>query len=244
MTKHTELLYMHDSELVSGHGEVLEVGERDGKRYLVLDRTVFYPQGGGQQFDTGSISGSNGEFSVAEVRFDRGLVYHYGELVSGGFEVGDEVQLHVNADRRSLNSRLQSAGHLIDMAMIAADYEDFKPTKGYHFPDGPYVEYAGVIDPEKREEVKQELQRFLDEFIEQGYEVQTRIVDKDEVEQLCYLVPGNLPADKPIRIVAVWDEKYLPCGGTHVKNISELEGLKITRLKSKKGNTKVSYTIS
>jgi Ser-tRNA(Ala) deacylase AlaX len=105
---------------------------------------VFHPQGGGQPSDTGLIvfSGSDLKFSVQDVRSKDGIVLHYGVFEGSNpesgidSEKGKEVYLTVDESRRKLNSRLHSAGHLLDMCMQKVGLGHLEPGKGYHFPDG------------------------------------------------------------------------------------------------------------
>jgi Ser-tRNA(Ala) deacylase AlaX len=183
-------------------------------------------------------------FNVEEVRFADGQILHIGEFTKGTFNIGDGVKLEIDKDRRILHSKLQSGGHLIDMAMRTLGYTDLVPARGAHYPEWAEVEYEGIIPPEEVDSVSSRLQTELDKMIDQGYEVKVEMCTKEQAEVKCYTLPPQLPDNRPIRIVAVWDELYMPCGGTHVKNISELKGMKITRVKCKKGITKISYTVS
>jgi len=240
----TELLYMLDSYLFEESAKIESISDnKDGRKTIILDRTIFYPQGGGQRFDIGKISNGSVTFNVDEVRFVEGQVFHIGNYESGEFKVGDEVKLQIDKDRRILHSKLQSAGHFIDMGMRKLGFPNLIPAKGAHYPEWSEVEYEGIIAPEEIESVPQKLQQKLDEMIAQGYEVKIEMSTKEQAKDKCYILPAELPDNKPIRIVAVWDDLFMPCGGTHVRNVSELKGLKITRVKSKKGMTKVSYVI-
>lgn len=129
------------------------------------------------------------------------------------------------------------------MGMRKLGYLSLIPAKGAHYPEWSEVEYEGVVAPEEIESLPQKLQQQLDQMIAQGYEVKIEMSTKEQAKEKCYILPAELPDNKPIRIVAVWDDLFMPCGGTHVRNVSELKGLKITKVKSKKGMTKVSYVI-
>ena len=240
----TELLYMVDSYLFEESAKIESIStNEDGRKTIVLDRTIFYPQGGGQRFDIGIISNESATFNVVEVRFVEGQVLHIGNYTNGEFSIGDVAKLQIDKDRRILHSKLQSAGHFIDMGIRKLGYSNLIPAKGAHYPEWSEVEYEGVIPPEEIESVPQKLQQQLDEMISKGCEVKIEMSTKEIAKEKCYILPAELPDNKPIRIVAVWDDLFMPCGGTHVRNVSELKGLKITRVKSKKGMTKVSYVI-
>lgn len=241
----TELKYMDNQELYVDSAIVESIESYEDKKVVIVDSTILYPQGGGSPYDKGVISNESGTFRVDEVRFDYegGNVLHIGEFTAGEFKVGDEVTLEVDKERRIKHAKLQSAGHLIDMAMRDIGYAQFTPDKGYHFPDSPYVEYKGTIDFELFDEVKAKLQASVEKMIEQGYEVDCQIVGEEKAREMCYYLPGKLPENKPIRVVCLWNNEYMPCGAIHVANISELKGMRITKLKNKKGNLRIGYEI-
>lgn len=237
----TELLYMTDNSTEFSGSVVFDILTNDDQRkVLVLDKSIFYPQGGGQQYDIGTIETENGKFDVQEVRFIDGIVHHIGKFSKDSIDIGEKVTLKVDEQRRTINSKLQSAGHLIDIALRNVDYKDITPLKGYHFPDGPYVEYVGEVSGEN---IVEKLQNEVNNLTNAGFDVIVKMSNIEEAQKICYFFPLHIPEGKPIRIVSVWNNEYIPCGGTHVLNISELKGLKIKDVKNKKGNTRVSYTL-
>jgi Ser-tRNA(Ala) deacylase AlaX len=157
----TELLYLKDYRALSCQARVLDVREEEGngRSVVVLDQTIFYPQGGGQPYDQGYIESPSARLRVEEVRYNDGAVNHIGVFVvrsdspqgSGSFAEGDEVVCTVDKERRELLSRIHSAGHVVDWAVLNLGLP-WKPGKGYHFPDGPYVEYEGIIEESNRED--------------------------------------------------------------------------------------------
>ncbi|KAF5736983.1 alanine--tRNA ligase cytoplasmic [Tripterygium wilfordii] len=151
----------------------------DGRRALILDSTIFHPQGGGQPADTGFITivDLNLKFTVQDVRSKDGIVFHYGfiegapEESESKFEVGKEVLLNVDESRRKLNSRLHSAGHLLDACMQHVGLAHMEPGKGYHFPDGPFVEYKGTVPQNELLRKQNELELEANALISKGGKV-------------------------------------------------------------------------
>ena len=87
--------------------EVISVSENS----IVLDQTLFYPLGGGQNWDTGKITWDGGKVSVTEVR-GRGEIQHFvGE--DHGLEIGDSVEGEINWERRHAHMRMHTAQHLV-----------------------------------------------------------------------------------------------------------------------------------
>jgi Ser-tRNA(Ala) deacylase AlaX len=241
MPDNTDLLYLRDrstegSAVISGISQM-----EDGRSDLFLDGTLFYPQGGGQPYDQGKIATSTGELEVEETRFMEGVVHHIG-TVQGELKTGSEAKLSVDGDRRQLNNRLHTAGHLVDIAMHKMGLK-FDPGKGYHFPDSPYVEYLAMIEPEDRERVKEELSAIANELISEALPLTNRLADRDELADICLFVPDYIPEDKPSRVVFIGDYPGCPCGGTHVADLSEIGSMEIHKIKSKSGNVRLSYRL-
>src|SRR5579872_4021467 len=163
---HTYLKYLEHGELVQDTATILDVAHTEqGTPILILDQTIFYPQGGGQPYDQGTITKPDAQFQVAEVRFKDGIVSHIGEIKQGAFNVGDSVALHVDEKRRIFNSRNHSAGHLVDHAMNNLGLH-LVPGKGYHYPDGAYVEYEGVPDEATLATLKERLHEAVNKLVE------------------------------------------------------------------------------
>ncbi|GAB2222852.1 hypothetical protein Drorol1_Dr00016982 [Drosera rotundifolia] len=243
---------LHSTATLLSHIFQEESGERR-RGVLILDSTIFHPQGGGQPSDTGfiEIEDSVSRFVVADVRSKDGVVFHYGFFEgSEGIEVdsliekGTKVELYLDEARRGLNSRLHSAGHLLDVCLEDVGLGHLVPGKAYHFPDGPFVEYKGAVAQNELLSKREELERHANALISRGGKVSAAVLPYDEACKMC---GGNLPdyisKDSTPRIVKIGDNPGCPCGGTHVVDISDINGIKVPQIRSKKGMTKVFYNI-
>ena len=177
---------------------------------MVLDKTSMHPQGGGQPTDLGVISAAIAEGSptlkVEKVTIDRetGIVTHSGTMVNNNgnagadgdadeaaaFEVGSKVQVSVDADTRRLLSECHTAGHVVDSAMARCG-QNLPPTKGYHFLDGPYVEYRGKIPPEERETLLGNLQAAFKDLVEENIDTTIQTLSKEEANEVCNNIAQN-----------------------------------------------------
>lgn len=237
----TKLVYMEDMHTLCGDAKVLEVGELDGRKYVVLDQTILYAQGGGQPADHGVIKSVTSEFVVSDVRFKDGIVYHFGEYVNGTLSNGNAVRVAVDGERRQLHKRLHSGAHIVDMAVAEMNLP-WIPGKGYHFPDGPYVEYTGSLGGVSVDELKEKLEERCNQIIASDLPTSIRFTSTEEMAQLCRFVPDNLPAGKPTRVV-LYGSFGVPCGGTHVAHLAEVGREIIRKIKADKGTIKVGYTV-
>jgi len=214
----TVLKYLSNSSLTEHAAVCLNVTEDE----VILNETIFYPQGGGQPCDTGFITNNEAKFCVNKVfRDENGIVHHLGHFISNRFSQNEKVHLSIDVERRKLNSRLHSAGHLIDCAVEKLQLNNLIPTKGYHFPDGPSVEYQGVID--NKEELLPQLQKIIDELVSQNLLMEIRDISST-------------------RMVNFQGFKSCGCGGTHVTSSGEIGKITIRKIKCKKGITKISYS--
>jgi Ser-tRNA(Ala) deacylase AlaX len=239
----TKLAYLEEFDVVTCTASVMAIGDTDDDRTDVqLDKTCFYPRGGGQDWDMGAIKGDDAEFAVEEVRLDDdGTVHHIGTFRNGTFKVGDEVTCSVDTERRMINTRLHSAGHVIDMAVDALGL-GWVPTKGQHYPNLSAVEYSGSWEPEKTEELRIAIESLANGFVKSGTENAIRFMPVEEMHTVCRHVPDNIPKNKPARVV-MYGDFGIPCGGTHVKNVNQIGTVSIPKVKEKKGVIRVSYAV-
>lgn len=239
----TKLLYLEDFDVVSCEATVVSVDKNEDETYIVtLDQTCFYPRGGGQDWDTGLLKTAQSTFEVQEVRLDeQGAVQHIGWFKEGEFQSGETVKGEVETGRRQINTRLHSAGHVIDMSMSTLK-PDWKPVRGGHYPHMSFVEYEA---PEGAEtgNLTEKLQEKVNMLSINDYVNQLKFVNRDELAKYCRHVPDNIPTNKPTRVVLYADDFGIPCGGTHVKAVKEVGSIQITKIKIKKGLAKVSYAV-
>lgn len=238
----TTLLYLEDFIKLQSPARIVTLQpNEDGRTTIVLDQTVFYPQGGGQPYDQGKITGTRGTFVVEEVRFVEGLVHHIGHYEQGAFQAEDTVECHVEPARRLLHSRLHSAGHVVDMALQTLGI-GWIPGKGYHFPNGPYVEYAGDVNPEEKEKRRSEIEKACQTIIAKDAQTTLRFMDVEEMKAVCHFVPENLPTGKPMRVV-LYGDFGVPCGGTHVAHLGEIGKMTIRKIKNDRANIRIAYDV-
>lgn len=237
----TRLLYMEDMQKLDFATTVERVEKQDDKDVVILPETYFYAQGGGQPFDQGTLTSKSASFQVEDVRFVDGEVKHIGHFTKGAFKPGDSVHGDINPERRALHSRLHSAGHVVDLALKALKI-DWIPGKGYHFPDGPYVEYEGSLDGVDRDALKAGLEKECNKIVSKSTPTQIKFMPKEKMHEICGHVPDYLPAGKPARVV-LYGTHGIPCGGTHVANLQDIRPITIRKIKAEAGRIRVGYDV-
>ena len=234
----TKLLYLENTYLFEEKAKILTLQNKDGRSGVILDQTIFYPQGGGQPADKGQIISKEAIFSVDDVRLDEdGTVWHFGEFEQGEFQKGDRVALKIDKQRRILNAKLHSAGHLLDCAVTQINLRDLTPIKGFHFPQGSYVEYQGQI--ENPADIIPELEKTVNELAIADLQIQKKDLSPAEAKTQGIWAPEG----KSARIVNFANFTPCGCGGTHVLSSREIGKITIRKIKSKKGITRISYSI-
>lgn len=195
--------------------QVLCVGEDTLGRYLVIDRTIAHVRGGGQLGDRGRI----GDAALFDVRRVDGEIRHY---VDGPPAcVGEVVAVDIDTEFRHVCSRWHTAGHLVAAAM-EAEIPGFEACAGQHWPADAWV--AGAWSSSLTEDVTQRLQRRVDVEI--------------HADRVVTVAPGG------VRTVTVAGHRAVPCGGTHVANLSAIGVLHIESVRLKKGLLKARYVCS
>jgi lysyl-tRNA synthetase, class II len=226
----TELLSLENTYLFNCSAKVLETGEMDGKEFVILDRTIFYPQGGGQPSDTGVILTETTGFAVSKCQIIEDKCYHFGEYVSGELNTGDTVEVDIDAKKRRLNARVHTAGHLLTEALHNIGI-NLNSIKGYHFPEGPYVEYSGKIEssPELIKNFEKELMRLISANSKISYSLDFETISHGQ----------------PQRTLHIENQTDRLCGGTHVQNLSEIGSIKIRKIKNNtsKGTVQIGYSV-
>ena len=229
----TQLLCLENTYLFECTGNIIEIGELEGRNYIILDQTIFYPQGGGQKTDNGFISSGNFTFSVNQCKSLENRIYHFGEYLDNILPIEDEktgkeaVNVKIDSDVRKLHSKIHTAGHLLDIALKNVGL-GLESIKGYHFPEGPYVEYLGRIEntEENIKMIENELVRLLDKKSKITMEID----------------PNQTLHGKPLRLMKIGDINTGGCGGTHVDSLEKIRNVKIKKIKNGSGRARVSYT--
>lgn len=157
-----------------------------------------------------SIRTATADLAVAQVASADGEVLHQGTLLTGELAADDEVTLAVDQALPDHHARLHTGGNLV---MTAVDRLLGLPaTKGYHFPQGPYVEFDGIVPVERRADLVDEVQKVLDERVAEDSAVTWSFDDVDNLRAQGVYIPAEIPAGKPTRVVTTAGYRS-PCGG-------------------------------
>jgi alanyl-tRNA synthetase len=195
---------------------------------LVLDRTPFYGESGGQIGDTGRITGHGGK-AVAQVldaqRPVPGLVVHSVEVKEGTFKPGDMVQAAVDGERRKAIRANHSATHLMHKALKMVLGDHVKQAGSVVAPDYLRFDYShfAVPTPEQLDQVED----LVNGWIRENAESQTRIMKLDEAKKSGAVAMFGEKYGETVRVVTVHPQSTELCGGTHVRRSGDIGLFKI-----------------
>lgn len=232
----TELIYLSDSYKKEATARIVSVAKKGKQWEIALDRTIFYPQGGGQPSDKGTIVGPKGLAKVTHVRLVEDVVIHECTL-TGELEVYDEVVTSIDWDLRFHNMRVHSAGHIVHEAVKIVD-PNIVPLKGEHG-DKPYIEYIGSLTIDK----KFAIEKVANEIVSQNLSLVCEFVTLEELMKRAAWVPAHLPKNKPLRILTIGDYAPIPDGGTQVHNAGEVGAITISEIVNDGEHVRVHYMI-
>jgi Ser-tRNA(Ala) deacylase AlaX len=172
------------------------------------------------------------------------IIHWIQDLGSLNIESGMEALLCVDSQVRRLHSRLHSAGHAIDVAIERLGLA-FEPSKAYHFPDGPFVEYVGEVAPGDKDSLIKRMQDLLDDLVMKEVPVRVLNLARDDAFEICR-DPSlfEYGEHERIRVIQIGAWKGCRCGGTHVSNTKELGRVRIEKLQKKGKSIKFKYSLS
>lgn len=236
----THLLFRDDAYAKSCRSKVVEVTAEGG---IVLDRTVFYAQGGGQPGDVGSIRSLDGaEHAVSNTVYgaDRTRIMHLvGAEAAAHFSPGDEVDLQLDWERRFKRMRVHTALHLLSVVLPY-------PVTGGSIGDGD-----GRLDfdiPDAGLD-KADITEKLNALIARDAPVSDSWITDEELDANPGLVK-TMSVQPPrgsgrVRLVKIEGIDLQPCGGTHVRRTGEIGNVVITDIEKKgKQNRRVRVSLA
>lgn len=234
----TDLLFQDDAYLKSAAARVVKVHEHG----IELDRTIFYPLGGGQPGDSGALVRETGErIEISDTRKGElpGSIYHIPAVGMPRPQAGELLTLEIDWGRRYSLMRLHTALHLLSCVVVA-------PVSGGNIgPDRARLDFdidMSQLDPER-------ITRETNALIAYGVSTETVWITDEELDAQPALVK-TMSVQPPrglgrVRLLKIPGIDLQPCGGTHVRNIAEIGGIRVTRIRNEgKRNRRVEIALA
>ena len=198
---------------------------------IITNQTPFYAESGGQVGDQGFMKNSDCEIKINDTQKKMGdLFIHYGKVIKGKLKVKDNVNLEINIEKRNNSKAHHSATHLL--------HESLRRTLGKHV-----TQKGSLVSPERlrfdfshnkpiEEKQMTEINKVVNQIVATGGEVQTRIMTPKEAVNMGALALFGEKYGEEVRVVFMGNENNgffstELCGGTHVKNISDIGRFKV-----------------
>lgn len=234
----TELLFRDDAYLRTASATVRAVHERG----VELDRTIFYPLGGGQPGDTGAFVRANGErITIIDTRkgetFDS--VIHVTAPAATALEPGEIVTLEIDWERRYRLMRLHTALHVMSCVVTAP------VTGGNIAPDRARLDFDIDMSLLNAETIERE----TNALIARAVDTQTVWITDEELDAQPELIK-TMSVQPPrgagrVRLLKIPGVDLQPCGGTHVRNIGEIGAIRVLRIRNEgKRNKRVEISLA
>jgi len=219
----TEDLFRHDSYLKECDAVVTDVDDDA----VVLDRTVFYPTGGGQPGDTGTIRWDAGNAAVIDTRYgEGGAIRHIVAEDADRPKTGDSVTAEIDWDRRYRHMRMHTALHLLGSVLH------------YGVTGGSISVEKSRLDFDMQDAVdKEEVSKALKALVEENHSISCRWISDEELAAQPDLV-RTLSVQPPkgagkVRLLEIEGVDLQPCGGTHLNSTGEVGQVRIGKVENK-----------
>ena len=193
---------------------------------VVLDRTPFYAEMGGQVADHGTITLGDAVFTVHDVQKNKGGKYmHYGKLTGGILKVGDTVTAAIDVERRQAIRRAHSATHLLDAALKKVLGDHVRQAGSLVEPDRirfDFTHFEGITADELAQ-----IDRMINDAILNGYPVVTEVLPIEEAKRKGAVAMFGEKYGDMVRVVEMGDFSMEFCGGTHLDNTAKVGTFRI-----------------
>ncbi|WP_456448254.1 alanine--tRNA ligase [Thiolapillus sp.] len=209
-------------------GEPVDSLESGAEGMVVLDKTPFYAESGGQVGDRGELlmPGSDTRFEVTDTRKQGGAVFgHLGRMAAGTLKVGDSVLARVDEENRRRIALNHSATHLLHAALrrILGDHVQQKGS----LVDAERLRFDFAhFEPLTQEQLRA-IEQLVNEQIRGNHVVETRIMALEDAKQAGAMALFGEKYDDQVRVLRMGDFSTELCGGTHVRAVGDIGLFKI-----------------
>ena len=196
------------------------------KGTIIVDKTPFYATMGGQQGDTGIIIAGESEFEVEDtIKLKGGRIGHVGTVVTGSFNVGDNVTLKVNEEDRADTAKNHSATHLLQEALRIVLGSHVEQAGSLVTPDRLRFDFTHFSAITADELAK--VEKIVNDKIAESITVETNVLPIEEARKTGAKALFGEKYGDTVRVVCMGDFSKEFCGGTHVSNTSAIGAFKI-----------------
>ncbi len=213
------------------NGELVNESSSGEKVEIILDKTPFYPEKGGQMSDTGQIIGDSFEFSVFDTRTPiEGLIVHSGTVLKGTIKVGDECIAQVDVLRRSAIKRAHTSTHILQAVLRDVFGSDIHQQGSEVKPDEFRFDFN--FTETISQNVLFTIEKKMNEILLESRSVSVKEMDLNEAKGSGALAFFEEKYGDKVRVVEVEGVSKELCGGTHISNTSQIGSVAITSFRT------------
>ena len=207
----TEKLYDPDSHLYDFSATVIDCRKNFDKYEIILDKTAFFPEGGGQLADTGNIASAN----ITDVQINNGIITHFSD---SPVDVGTTVECQIDAPKRFRRMQNHSGEHIVSgIVHNLFGYDNV----GFHLGDDVTIDFNGELSDEQLTKVE----KLANEALYKNVRFICEYPDEETLKTLNYRSKLDLTED--VRIVTIEGYDVCACCAPHVKTSGEIGIIKI-----------------
>lgn len=223
----TKPLFYTNHYLKEFDAKILWAEKTENKTLAIFDQTAFYPEGGGQPGDHGSIISESGEKLIVEdtTKKDDGIIHH----ILGSVSVGDTIHGKIDWDHRYQLMKHHTGTHVVNGALqkiLGSHVWQAGSQLAFKNARFDYAHFKSLSDKEV-----QEVERQANQFIKENIPVEKETFDRNTAEKKYgfRLYQGGVPPGNSIRVLHIPSVDVEACGGTHLDNIGEIGKIRILK---------------
>ncbi len=222
----TEPLYYKDHYTKEFEAKVLRVEKKEDISKVVLDKTAFYPEGGGQPSDIGYLKLDNKKYIVNEVKKKGDSIIHF---VKGELKKDDIVKGEIDWEHRYTLMKHHTGTHLVNGALrkILGEHV-WQAGSQLNIEDArfDYSHYKTL----SQKQIK-EIEKLANEYVKQKIDVEKKVMDRNSAEKKYgfRLYQGGVPPGDSIRVLDIPGVDVEACGGMHINNTGEIKKIRIIK---------------
>ena len=212
-------------DIVFKNQHVKQIDTIDDEFYVILDRTVFYPEGGGQISDSGSIYNKNCQLQVTDVKKIQNTIVHFVQLKEGRLAVGDNVDLNIDQTKRHKTAINHSATHLM--------HQSLRETLGNHVEQkgslvtDDYLRFDFSHNKALSDQEIEHIEAQVVSEISKSIDTQSKNMSFKEAMKLGALAFFDEKYGDDVRVIFIGSNSIELCGGTHISNTRDIGLFKI-----------------
>jgi len=222
----TRALYYDDHYIKEFDAEVIWKNNTDNGIEIILDQTAFYPEGGGQPADKGTLVTNSKKIHVKHVEKHGKSIIH---LIDEKLNIGDKVHGQLDWEHRYTLMRHHTGTHVINGALrklLGEHIWQAGSQLGINDARFDFAHYKNITEEERKE-----IEELANKFVQKGQNVEKKVMDRNKAERIhgFRLYQGGVPPGNSIRVLNIPGIDVEACGGMHLNNINEIEKIHILK---------------